>query len=266
MENLFNEKLLEEEIITFTYGGESFSGHEVKIENLISELKGVETLVKEIVLIYKEKHNLSSDDVDFQIYVKFEDGSIKEVIKLVKKNATVLSLAGTFIMPFISSACDYYLNKSDDKASEVGQILVDNKKIRKSIENILGPVSGGDNYIVIQNCNVTYNINYEEKGQIVQKILRQDQDSANLIEVKEESMLGIISASKVYDVSPFNFRIKDTVEDIPISFKDKEFNLHEKQEFLGKELVIKASVTYKGGKRVSVLVNEYQQVNSLFQK
>ena len=65
---------------------------------------------------------------------------------------------------------------------------------------------------------------------------------------------------------PLISRIKDTIEDIPISFKDKEFDLHEKQEFLGKELIIKASVTYKGGKRISVLVNDYQQLNNLFQK
>lgn len=264
MKNLFAENLINEEIITFTYKGEKFSSHEIQLDQLVTELKGIEVLIRETVEYYRKKKNLNPEDVNFEIYVKVEDGSIKEVIKIVKKNATTLTLLSTFVMPFIQSGFEYYLNNHQTDNQETVEILQDNKKIRKSFDNILAPITGNDNSVVINTGNITYNITMEDKKEIQDSIARHEELLADTETKKQEDLMGVISVSKLYDTSPFNFRIKETTQDVPLFFTDLNFNLHERQEFLGKELLIKAEVTYKGDKRISILVKEYKFVENLF--
>lgn len=265
MKDIFNENLIKEEIITFVYKGNKFSNNEIELDSLITELKGIEVLVKETIEFYRKKRNLLPDEVLFDVYVKVEDGSIKEIIKIVKKNATTFTLIGTFVMPFLQSGFNYYLNNRETSDPEVIEILESNKKIRKSFENILIPITGDDNVISINNGDKTYNINIEQKKDIVQEIQRHEELLSDKEVTKEEDLLGVISVSKLYDLSPFNFRVKETTQDIPLFFTDINFNLEERQEFLGKELIIKAEVTYKGDKRISIIVKEYKLVDHLFE-
>lgn len=264
MENLFAKNLINEEVITFTYKGEKFSSHEIQLEQLVIELKGIEVLIKETVEYYRKKKNLSPEDVDFEIYVKIEDGSIKEIIKIVKKNSGMIALLCQFVMPFIQSGFDYYLNNRETDNQETIEILQDNKKIRKSFDNILAPITGNDNSVVINTGDVTYNITLEEKKEIQDSIARHEELLSDTETKKQEDLMGVISVSKLYDTSPFNFRIKETTQDIPLFFTNLDFNLHERQEFLGKELLIKAEVAYKGDKRISILVKEHKFVENLF--
>ncbi|MDP3726641.1 MAG: hypothetical protein Q8R36_05645 [bacterium] len=265
MKNIFHENLIKEEIITFTYRGDKFSSNEIELESLISELKGIEVLIKETVEFYRKKRNLSGEEVSFEIYVKVEDGSIKEVIKIVKKNAVTFTLIGTFVMPFLQSGFDYYLNNNETNNPEVVDALETNKKIRKSFENILTPITGDDNVVTIHNGDNVYNINFEQKKKIIEGIKRHEELLSDKEVVKEEDLMGIVSISKLYDVSPFSFRVSETVQDIPMFFSDIEFNLEDRQDFLGRELVIKADVTYKEGRRISLMVKEYKPVEHLFE-
>lgn len=264
MKNIFGENLINEEIITFTYKGEKFSSFEIEIDQFVTELKGIEVLIKETIEYYRKKKNLNPEDVNFEIYVRVEDGSIKEIIKIVKKNAGMIALVGQFVMPFIQSGFDYYLHDRETENPEVIQVLEDNKKIRKSFDNILAPITGNDNSVVINTGDVTYSITLDEKEKIVDSIQRHEELLADTETKKQEDLMGVISVSKLYDTSPFNFRIKETTQDIPLFFIDLNFNLHERQEFLGKELLIKAEVTYKGDRRISILVKEYKFVENLF--
>lgn len=145
MKNIFNDDLVKEEIITFTYKGEKFSSNEIEIGNLVSELKGIETLIKESIEFYRKKHGLSAEEVSFNIYVKIENGSVKEIIKIVKKNAAVYTLVTYCVMPFLQSGFEYYLNHNQSDNAEVVEVLDSNKKIRKSFEDILVPITGNDN-------------------------------------------------------------------------------------------------------------------------
>ncbi len=265
MKNIFDENLIKEEIITFTYKGDKFSNNEIELDNLICELKGIEVLIKETVEFYRKKLNLSHEEVIFDVYVKVEDGSIKEIIKIVKKNAAAFTLIGTFVMPFLQSGFNYYLNNRETDNTETIEVLESNKKIRKSFENILVPITGNDNVVSIHSGDNIYNINLEQKKDIINEIQKHEELLSDKEIKKEEDLLGVVSVSKLYDVSPFNFRIKETTQDVPLFFTDINFNLEERQDFLGKELIIKAEVVYKGDKRISITVKEYKLIEHLFE-
>lgn len=265
MTDLFGKEQVQEETIVFTYKGDKFRLHEMELESFVVELKGVEVLVKETIEFYKKKHNLQSSEVDFEIFVRVEGGSVKEIIRIVKKNATTITLLGTFVMPFIQSGFDYYLNKRENGNPEVIQILEENKKIRKSFKDILVPITGSNNVVSIQAGDIIYEVNSTNKADIVEEINKHEEFLDNQEVIKEEHLVGTISVSKLYDVSPFNFRISETTQDIPLYFNDLKFDLEERQEFLGKELILKAKVTYKNNRKTSIEVVEYKEVEKLFE-
>ncbi len=262
--DMFDEELVKEEIITFTYTGEKFSKNEIAIASLTSELKGVEVLLKETVDFYKKKHNLSADDVAFDIFVKIENGSIKEVIKIVKKNATTLTLLGTFVMPFLQSGFEYYLNNQQTEKLETVELLESSKKIRKGFEDILVPITGDDNKVVINTGNITYEVNTEEKEKIVDSMKRHEELLENIESTREENLIGVVSVSKLFDISPFNFRVNETTQDVPLFFIALNFNLEERQDYLGQEWLIKANVKYKNSRRISIEVIEFKPLDKLF--
>ncbi|MDP3999063.1 MAG: hypothetical protein Q8P76_00510 [bacterium] len=264
MNDIFGENLTQEEVIIFTYKGDKFINSEIELSGLISELRGIEVLIRESVEFYRKKHRLSDSEVIFDIYVRVEDGSVKEVIRIIKKNATVLTLLGTFVMPFLQSGFDFYLNRRKDTNSEIVEILEGNKKIRKSFEDILIPITGNDNSVTINAGNVTYEINNSAKEQIMEELKKHEEVLSEKEIIKEEDLFGVISVSKLYDASPFSFRVNETARDIPLYFSDINFNLEEKQGFLGKELLIRARVTYKNDRRISITVLGYKSVAKLF--
>ena len=168
-------------------------------------------------------------------------------------------------MPFLVSGFDYYLNHRETDNPETIEVLESSKKIRKSFENILAPVTGDDNKVNIHNGDNIYEINIEQKKEIIEEIQKHEELLSDKEVIKEEDLLGVVSVSKLYDISPFNFRVNETTQDIPLFFHDINFNLEERQDFLGKELIIKAEVTYKDNKRISIMVKEYKLVNHLFE-
>ncbi|NCS68145.1 hypothetical protein GW777_07255 [Candidatus Peregrinibacteria bacterium] len=261
---IFGDVMQKEEVLVFKYEGEKFATHEININELISELKGVDVLIAEVVRYYKQKHNLLDADVSFEVLVKVEDGSIKEIIKIVKKNATTLTLISTFVMPFLQSGFDYYLNNRETDNTETVEILENSQKIRRSFEDILTPINGDGNQVSIQNGNITYNINVTQKEEIVDQIKRHEEALEEQENVVEEDLMGVVSISRYDDPNPFSFRVNETNKDIPLYFHDLEFNLEDRQEFLGQELVIKADVTYKNGTRKSITVKEYKELANLF--
>lgn len=263
---IFGEETFQEEILVFKYEGEKFANHEININELIAELKGVDVLIAEVVKYYKQKHNLTDADVSFEVLVKIEDGSIKEIIRIVKKNATTIALASSFVMPFLNSGFDYYLNNRETGNPETVEILENSPKIRRSFEDILMPITGSDNNISIQNGDNVYNITYEQKQEIVDEIKRHDEFLVDEEKVIEEDLMGRISVSRYDDLDPFSFRINETARDIPLHFNDLEFDLSDRQEFLGQELIIKADVTYKNDVRKSIVVKEYKELAKLFEE
>ena len=48
-DTIFGESIPNEEYLVFKYEGEKFAKHEIDINELISELKGVDTLIAEVV-------------------------------------------------------------------------------------------------------------------------------------------------------------------------------------------------------------------------
>lgn len=265
MPNLFGENLLQEEIITFTYAGDKFTSHEIEICDFATQLKGIETLIKETIEFYRVNNKLSTGEVSCDIYVRIEDGSIKEIVKVVKKNATVLALLGTFVMPFLQSGFEYYLNHRNTGNAEAIQILEDNKKIRQSFGNIIAPIGGDNNRVIINSGDVTYEVCGSDKEVIVDEIEKHEELISKKETIKEEDLIGVVSVSKVYDPSPFSFRINQTTQDLPLYFENANFTLHDRQDFLGKELAIRAKVTYKNERRISISVIEYKSINKLFE-
>lgn len=263
---IFGEETFQEEILVFKYEGEKFANHEININELIAELKGVDVLIAEVVKYYKQKHNLTDADVSFEVLVKVEDGSIKEVIRIVKKNSTAIALVSYFVMPFLQSGFNYYLNNRETNNPETIEILENSTKIRRSFEDILMPITGSDNNISIQNGDNIYNITYEQKHEIVDEIKRHEEFLVDEERVVEEDLMGIISVSRYDGLNPFSFRINETSKDIPLFFNDLEFDLSDRQEFLGQEFIIKADVTYKNDVRKSIVVKEYKELARLFEK
>lgn len=263
---IFGEQIPGEEYLVFKYDGEKFVDHEININELISELKGVDTLIAEVVKHYRVKNNLSESDVNFEVLVKVEDGSIKEIIKIVRKNASTVALVSTFVMPFLQSGFEYYLSHRENGDPETVEILENSSKIRRSFEDILMPITGNDNEISIHNGDVVYNITHEQKEAIINEIKIHEEALAEEESVIAEDLMGVISVSRYDDPNPFSFRVSETSKDIPLYFQDIEFDLEDRQEFLGQELIIKADVTYKNNARRSILVKEYKEVAKLFEE
>lgn len=270
MTNLFGEKMIEEEKLIFTYTGESFSNHEINLKDFIDELQGINILIEETIKEYVKLGKISKEDALFDISIKIEDGSIKEIIKFVNKNKATVGLITALVVPFLQSGFDYYLNKDNlggnFENNEVVQVIKDNKNIRKGFEKTLTPIKGSDNILIINtgDGDVSLNVNLDEKNKIIKGIREDEEDAKIKEEVKKENIHGVVSVSKIYDETPFNFRIQNTEVDIPMQFNDLKIDLEKQQEFLGKEMIIEAQVTYKNNKRFLIEVLEYQFMNKLF--
>ncbi len=270
MSNLFGDKIIEKEKIIFTYTGESFSDHKINLKDFIDELQGINFLIEETIKEYINLGKISKEEADYEISIKIENGSIKEIIEFVKKNKTTISLVSAIVIPFLQSGFEYYLNKDDLNTNfennEAVQIIKSNKNIRKGFEKTLTPVKGDDNILVINtgDGNVNLNINLNEKNKIIKGVREDDEDAKEKEEVKIENLHGTVSVSRVYDNYPFNFRIKGTENDTPMQFNDLEIDLEKRQEFLGKEMIIQAKVKYKKEKKILIEVLEHTFIENLF--
>ncbi len=272
MKNLFGDKIIKKERLIFTYIGESFSEHKINLKDFIDELQGINFLIEETIKEYIALGKISKEEANFEISIKIEDGSIKEIIEFIRKNKTVFSLVSLVVMPFLQSGFEYYLNKdnlnNDFDNNEVVRIIKENKNIRKGFEKTLTPIKGSDNVLVINTGDgeMNLNINLDKKNKIVKGVKEDDEESKDKEETKIENLHGIVSVSRVYDVYPFNFRIQGTENDIPMQFNDLEIDLEKRQEFLGKEMMIKAKVKYKKGKKILIEVLEHTFIQNLFKE
>lgn len=270
MTNLFGDKIIKKEKLIFTYTGESFSDHKINLKDFIEELQGINFLIEETVKEYVVLGKISKEEADFEISIKIENGSVKQIIEFIKKNNDTISIVSMIIIPFLQSGVEYYLNKdnlsNNLKNDEVIQIIKDNKNIRKGFEKTLTPIKGSDNILIINtgDGDVDLNINLDNKNKIIKGVKEDNEEIKNNEEIKEEKLHGIISVSKMYDTYPFNFRIKGTENDIPMQFNDLEIDLEKRQEFLGKEMIIKAKVNYKKGKKILIEVIDYTFIENLF--
>ena len=204
------------------------------------------------------------------VTVKIEDGSIREIVDFVKKNKTTVSLIATVIAPFLNTGLEYYLNKDnlykDLNNNQIVQVIKENKNLRKGLEKTLAPIKGDDNILVINTGDgeVNLSINLDEKNKIIKGIREDDEEAKINEEEKEETLHGIVSASKLYDIHPFNFRIQGTETDVPMQFNNLELDLEKRQEFLGKEIIAHAKVKYKNNKRILIEVEDYSLIENLF--
>ena len=271
MKNLFGEKIIKSEKLIFTYAGESFSDHKINLKDFIDELQGINFLIEETIKEYVSSGKISKEDAEFEISIKIENGSIKEIIEFVKKNpTTAASLVLSVIMPFLQTGFDYYLNKdnlnNNLENNEVVQIIKENKNIRKGFEKTLTPIKGDDNLLVINtgDGNINLNINLSDKNKIIKGIKEDDEESKSQEEIKIENLHGVVSVSKLYDPHPFNFRIQGTENDIPMYFNDLEIDLKKNKDYLGKEMIIEAKVTYKNNRRILIEVLKYLFIDKLF--
>lgn len=271
MTNLFGEKIINNEFITFIYKGKKFSDHEINLKDFINELQGIDLLINETIKEYVRLGKISKEESVFEISVRIEDGSVKEIIKFIRKNKkAVWSVTTMVIIPFLNTGLQYYLNKdsnnNDFQNDEIVQVIKNNKNLRKGIEKTLSPIKGEDNILIINtgDGDVELNINQEQKDKIIEGIKEDNAEQDDKEEIVEENLHGIVSVSKVYDITPFNFRIQGTEDDTPMQFNDLEIDLGKRQDFLGKEMIIKGKVTYKNGKRILIEVIEHDFIENLF--
>ncbi|MCA9352201.1 hypothetical protein KC866_02315 [Patescibacteria group bacterium] len=270
MTDIFGNQLVYEETLILKYEGEKFNNGEIPLDELLSELQGLKILISEILDIYVDAEKITRSETDFQIIIKIEQGSLKQIVKFIKKNETTLNLIAVFIMPFLQDTFDHYLHRNENSyqpKQEIIDALRDNSKIRNSIEKTMAPITGNGNNLVINNGDGDVNIiiNTQDKNRILDGIQEDNSQQQSLEYIKEEELIGVVSVSKFYDENPFNFRVDGTEKDVQMIFlEDLDFNLERRQEFLGKKLKIKAKVTYKNQVRKLIEVQEHKFENELF--
>lgn len=249
--NLFGEKVILEEKFQIVYSGSSFAGGLMPIKSLYTELKSLEELLKDSILIMIETGKLGAECRDYDLLIELKEGSFLENVKLIFKNKKTYKVLA-LVVPFLVVNYEMFLKKDDqgkvlgEYAEEI-QMVGENSKYKKNLSNLLSPLSSNDDCIFINNGEINYNVNFDQKEEIVKNIKEDEQDDEySKNGIFEEYLVGTIRKLDL-DASKnniFGFNISKGQSKVPTSIKG-EFNLLDYKDIIDVPIKVRANVDYK---------------------
>jgi hypothetical protein len=265
--DLFGNKILNEESFEIIYKGSSFGNGKILVRDLYLELQGLESVLKESVNLLIKNNKITSEFKDFSIYVEIEKGSICEKVRVVFKNKTTIAIVGTFIIPFLNTTYDHFLNGK--KTPENNQfyhemkVVEQDSNFKNNLKNLLSPLSNNDDNMVINNGTIDINITYPQKEEIV-KNLNEEAPEDDLKKNGEfiETLTGTIRKLDL-DASGnnyFGFNIDNGQSKVPTAIKG-EFNLNDYKEVLNEPIRIKGKVKYVDDQIKHIEIESYETIN-----
>lgn len=248
--DLFGNEILNEESFEIIYKGSSFGDGKILVRDLYLELQGLETVLRDSVNLLIKNNKIPSDFKEFKIYIEIEKGSIYEKVRVIFKNKTTIAIVGTFLIPFLNTTYDHFLNgkktpEDNQFYSEVKTVEQDSN-FKNNLKNLLSPLSNNDDNVLINNGSININITYPQKEEIVRSLDEEVGDD----EFKKngeftETLTGVIRKLDL-DASGnnyFGFNIDNGPSRIPTAIKG-EFNLNDYKEIINEPIKITGKVKY----------------------
>ena len=175
--DLFGQKLENEEKFEIVYSGPSFGGGTIVVSKLYKQLQTLEQLIDESVSVLVKENKLTSDFKDYEILVKVEEGSLKEIIQVVFSKETAKKAVPTIIAGLIIASYTHFLNKSENDEdyykNEITQIE-SNEKYKNNLINALSPMSNNNDSVLIHNGDININISVDDRQEL--QVLFNDED------------------------------------------------------------------------------------------
>lgn len=211
-----------------------------------------------------ETGKIGSDSKDFQIYIQVEQGSIKEIFKILFRNKTTIAIIGTFVIPFLNTTYDHFLNRSPEVKGEFAQeiqTIEGDQKFKKNLKAILSPLNNNDDNMIINNGTINIDIDYDKKESICKNIdtgVIDEEEYKKNGEFEEEltgliRMLNLDAPRNNY----FGFNIDKGPSQISTSIRG-EFNLLDYLEIIDENIKVKAVVKYKDDEIKHIEIISYE--------
>lgn len=263
--DLFGNEIINEESFEIAYKGSSFDEGKILISDLYLELQSLESLLKDSIDLMIASQKLTKEFKNFKVYIIIEKGSIFEKIKVVFKNKTTIAVIGTFLIPFLNTTYDHFLNgnKNSDKSifSQEIKTVEQDQRFKNNLKNVLSPLNNNDDNIIINNGVI--NINYSQKEEIVKNLSEPAED--NTLRKNGDFIEGWTGVIRKLDLDAsgnnyFGFNIENGPMRIPTSVKG-EFNLNDYKEIIDERIHIKAKVKYVDGVIKNIEIEQFELLN-----
>lgn len=262
--DLFGNVFLNEESFEITYRGSSFGEGKILVRDLYLELQGLESVLKDSVGLLIKTGKLNNDFRDFKIYIEIEKGSIFEKVKVVFKNKTTIAVVGTFLIPFLNTTYDHFLNGRNvdvgNKFYQEVKAVEGDSSFKQNLKNVLSPLGNNDDNVLINSGTININITYAQKGEILRNLEEETPDD----ELKkngefEEVLSGVIRKLDLDATSSnyFGFNVDNGPARIPTSIKS-EFNLNEYRDIINEPVKVRAIVRYKDDEIKHIEIISYE--------
>lgn len=265
--DLFGNSIINEESFEIIYKGSSFGDGKILIRDLYIELQGLETILKESVNLLIKNNKIPSDFHDFKIYIEIEKGSIFEKIRVIFKHKTTIAIVGTFLIPFLNTTYDHFLNgkktSNDSQFYQEIKTIEQDSNFKNNLKNILSPLSNNDDNIFINNGSINININYPQKEEIIKNLDEESDDGEPKKNGEFSKVLTGVIRKLDLDASGnnyFGFNIDNGPSKIPTAIKG-EFNLIDYKAIINEPIKIKGKVKYVDDQIKHIEVESYQLIN-----
>lgn len=269
MTNLFGEVTSREGVIRIIYKGNSFSGGQMQIKSLYTELESLERIIKKEITILIEGGKLDSQYKNVDIYIQISEGSVSQLVKIVFGTTLLSNIASNLVADLLTDSYKYFANLGT--VHYVAQFPAEIEKIKNDTQlktdlgNIISPINQEGDTFVIESNQGTINIfTVPEKEQILQNLEDSNNEDPLLKNGEfEENLTGVIRKLDL-DASSgnyFGFTIDNGPSRVSSSLAG-EFHLNDIKDIINEHLVIKAKVRYKNDEIKHIQIISYKLISS----
>jgi hypothetical protein len=270
-DTLFGEDLVSQDQITIIYSGEHFDNG-VPLNALIDQLVTLEKFTRLCVSVYINKGFIDEDIPEYQILIRIEHGSLKEIVKVIYKSPWTYAILSYVVAPMLNTTYEKALDvliPDKSKSAEVEEILKDNPQLRTYCAALLEPITkfGGELTISTSDSQAIYS---QQQAEEIKSYLQTFDAEGEVEPMKEgefvESRIGLIRKTNLDDqhANFFGFNVEGGQKGVPMSV-DGQFNFNDYRDLIDKPVVVTGTYKYKGDKITHIKLEKYELVDTITQ-
>jgi hypothetical protein len=262
MKTLTGENIGNEEIFRIVYSGDTFSDGLIPLHVLQTELKSLESIVNRSIEILIRTGKLTKYHKKYDVFILIEKGSIMETVKIIFKNPISGIILTAIVGPLITTTYEHFLNSSNntDQFKDEIQLIQGDKNYKNDLKQVLSPLSGNNDNIIINHGTINLTISTEDKKTIEKQLDVEEYDVDILKDgIFDETLQGVIRKLDLdaHGANYFGFTVDGGETRVPTSVASS-FNLNDYRDILGEHVVIKAHVKYKDGEMKHIEILSYE--------